>query len=79
MGSFPITADCWDATPRSANRAWVLIRSKRRSLEVQIDERERQAWSTKLGIECLACSSFYATWQLRKLRPGRKCGPCVTR
>lgn len=28
---------------------------------------------------CLGFSSFYATWQLRVLRTGARCGPCVTR
>ncbi len=28
---------------------------------------------------CLGFDDFYNTWQLRKLRSGRRCGPCVTR
>lgn len=28
---------------------------------------------------CLGFDDFYNTWQLRKLRSGQRCGPCVTR
>ncbi|MEZ4381302.1 MAG: hypothetical protein R3A79_08125 [Nannocystaceae bacterium] len=28
---------------------------------------------------CLVFSDFYETWQLRRLRVGERCGPCVTR
>lgn len=28
---------------------------------------------------CLGFDDFYNTWQLRKLRSGERCGPCVTR
>ncbi len=36
---------------------------------------------TKRGSNdlCLGYNDFYNTWQLRKLRSGQRCGPCVTR
>ena len=60
--------------PRKRHTIVISTAKGKRIRELKLDFRARGSDDL-----CLAFNDFYHTWQLRKLRSGRRCGPCVTR